>query len=592
MASKKNEKELKMNEKTNAKETTEITEKNAEQSEGEITDTILNTTTETILDYEEVPEIENRNEEGQEKRKEEEQETQSKTNPKGRTKRQRDLKKENAKIKIELYEERNSNQNLRHSLQDIKDQLLTKTRVIKEMDRQLAEFHEEKNRKAENNPTNANLKELEKEIQKLKTEIKESKAEKARTVKENHELRKRNNILNENSQIQDETKELTARINELSQQINEYEAKCEKQEKELEENQETIDILMSMVQENDELDFNTPTKKREEEPPSIRRTLIGDSNGDRLQQHLENTHYIEGMTTVKILENIEENKEKIRITTDQLVIMAITNEYRANTPSKDTTDSIIDRIETIAEKLREINEHAEIIIMGPPPITQTIQTKIDTMRINKRITESERLKQVSELKHIILPKNMEMCDDLYHIAEQGLQRLAEGMEERRRKTHPDEQELTILIDEPFLKHVIGKGGQNIRDTEGEFNVEISLGPENRDGSKQMTIKGTKDETERCAERIKIRLAKLPETLQREQETNELRRRTRCRNEQRDGYCQYGNRCFYKHITTNQSTPIRPILRRSNDPMPQQQKRQRFDEYEDNEDYENHGWHQQ
>ena len=41
------------------------------------------------------------------------------------------------------------------------------------------------------------------------------------------------------------------------------------------------------------------------------------------------------------------------------------------------------------------------------------------MRINKRITESERLKQVSELKHIIFPKNMEMCDDLYHIAEQG-----------------------------------------------------------------------------------------------------------------------------------------------------------------------------
>ena len=60
MAGKKNEKELKMNEKTNTKETTE---KNAEKSDGDITDTILNTTTESILDYEEVPEIENRNEE-------------------------------------------------------------------------------------------------------------------------------------------------------------------------------------------------------------------------------------------------------------------------------------------------------------------------------------------------------------------------------------------------------------------------------------------------------------------------------------------------------------------------------------------------
>ena len=41
----------------------------------------------------------------------------------------------------------------------------------------------------------------------------------------------------------------------------------------------------------------------------------------------------------------------------------------------------------------------------------------------------------------------------------------------------------------------------------------------------MKIRGNNKDTERCAEMIKIRLENLPETLQREQETNELRKKT-------------------------------------------------------------------
>ena len=162
MADQKNEKKTKTNQDETLKKTTDRDQilELQDQGDGNITDSVLNTTNETILDYEETTENETpKEEQGQEKPKEEgvvggEQEIQGRINPKGRTKRQRDIKKENAKIKIELFEEINLSQNLRHKLEDLQDQLVTKNRVIKEMDKQLAVLHAVKDRNTETKPSN------------------------------------------------------------------------------------------------------------------------------------------------------------------------------------------------------------------------------------------------------------------------------------------------------------------------------------------------------------------------------------------------------------------------------------------------------
>ena len=293
----------------------------------------------------------------------------------------------------------------------------------------------------------------------------------------------------------------------------------------------------ALIQMNKELSKKNITQTKENQPPTTHHTLIADSNRKSIQPHLDTTHTTWDVPeTLYTIQHLEQTPDANINPHSNYFIMLGTNDIRNTTTDPIT---IAHKLITQAQRIDQITGKPVTIITPPPTqIPNAIKTDLKIMLLNAELQDhtSPHIK-VIDTHHTLheLSKGIYLDTDGYHLNYQGGAPIANEINKMTRDpapippayptptetttkptpyptpteptTKPDKRHHstrtitiphpkhdntteTVTVESPYIKHIIGKNGQTIKNIRDTTQTEIKILPPNANNTQNISIIGT------------------------------------------------------------------------------------------------------